>query len=96
MRHRYNKKRERQILVLRRPDEEERNEVKRIDLRLKRQEEHRLTPIVCGYFKNFGDQAPQEQQEHRWKQTDKPSQRSPPPPKNPIQHTSPAHIRPSQ
>ena len=36
MRHHYNKKLERQILVSRKLDEEERKEVKRIDLRLKR------------------------------------------------------------
>ena len=55
MRHHYNKKLERQILVPRRPDEEERKEVKRIDLRLKRKEKHRITHIGGGYFKNFGD-----------------------------------------
>ena len=64
MRHHYNKKLERQILVPRRPDEEERKEVKRIDLRLKRKEEHRITHIGGGYFKNFGDQSTQEHQEH--------------------------------
>ena len=64
MRHHYNKKLERHILVPRRPDEEERKEVKRIDLRLKRKEEHRITHIGGGYFKNFGDQSPQEHQEH--------------------------------
>ena len=85
MRHHYNKKLERLILVPRRPDEEEGKEVKRIDLRLERKKERRITHIGGGYFKNFGDQAPQEQQEpvhwqkHRWKQTEKPSQRSPPP-----------------
>ena len=64
MHHHYNKKLERQILVPRRPDEEERKEVKRIDLRLKRKEEHRITHIGGEYFKNFGDQSPQEHQEH--------------------------------
>ena len=64
MRHHYNKKLESQILVPRRPDEEERKEVKRIDIRLKRKEENRITHIGGGYFKNFGDQPPREQQEH--------------------------------
>ena len=63
MRHNYNKKLERQILVPRKPDEEERKEVKQIDLRLKRKKEHRTTHIGGGYFKNFGDQPPREQQE---------------------------------
>ena len=63
MRHHYTEKLERQILVPSRPDEEERKEVKRIDLRLKRKEEHRITHIGGGYFKNFGDQTSQEQQE---------------------------------
>ena len=64
MHHHYNKKLERQILVPKRPDEEERKEVKRIDLRLKRKEEHRITHIGGGYFKNFCDQSSQEHQEH--------------------------------
>ena len=64
MRHHYNKKLERQILVPRRPDEEERKEVKRIDLRLKREEEHRIPHIGGRYFKNFGDQSSQEHREH--------------------------------
>ena len=36
MRHHYNKRLQRQILVPRRPDKEERKEIKRIDIRLKR------------------------------------------------------------
>ena len=64
MRHHYNKKLERQILVPRRPHEEERKELKRIDLRLKRKKEHRVTDIGGGYFKNFGNQPSQEHQEH--------------------------------
>ena len=96
MRHHYNKKLERQILVSRRPEEEERKEVKRIDLRLKRKEEHYITHIGGGYFKNFEDQTPQGQQEpgsstETPMETEKPSQRSPPPPKSPLQHRSLAH-----
>ena len=63
MLHYYNEKLEWQILVPRRPDEEERKEVKRIDLHLKRKEEHRITHIGGRYFKYFGDQLPREQQE---------------------------------
>ena len=63
MRHHYSKKLERQFLVPRRPDEEERKEVKRIDIRLKRKEEHQITLIGGGFFKNVGDQTPPQQQE---------------------------------
>ena len=50
--------------VARRPDEEERKEVKRIKLRLKRKEEHRVTNMGGGYFRNFGNQPSPEHQEH--------------------------------
>ena len=63
MRHHYNKRLQRQILVPRRPDKEERKEIKRIDTRLKRKKEHRITHIGGGYFRNFGDQTPQGPQE---------------------------------
>ena len=83
MRHYYNKRPERQILVPRRPEKEERKEIKRIDLRLKRKEEHRVTHISCGYFRNFGDQIPQDRKnrknpvhrpKHRWKPVKMPNQ----------------------
>ena len=103
MRHHYNKKLERQIPVPRRPDEEERKEVKRIDLRLKRKEEHRVTHIGGGYFKNFGDQPSQEHQEHgiyrqkhQWRPIERPSRRSPPPPKSQSQPKNLAQTRPSR
>ena len=102
MRHHYNKKLERQILVPRRPDEEERKEVKRIDLRLKLKEEHRITHIGGGYFKNFGDQSSQEHQEHGtsaetpMETNRETSRRPPPPPKNLSQPKNPAHTRPSR
>ena len=99
MRHHYNKKLERQILVPRRPDEEERKEVKRIGLRLKRREEHRITHIGGGYFKNFGDQSSQEHQEQGTSAEtpiERPSRRPPPPPKNQSQPKNPAHTRPSR
>ena len=63
MRHHYNKKLDRQILVPRRSDEEERKEVKRLDIRLKPKEEHRITQIDGVYFKDCGIQTPPKQQE---------------------------------
>ena len=103
MRHHYNKKLERQILVPRRPDEEERKEVKRIDLRLKRKEEHRITHIGGGYFKIFGDQSSQEHQEHGTsaetpmetnRETESTASSTPEEPVT--QPKNPAHTRPSR
>ena len=37
----------------------DRKEIKRIDIRLRRKEENRVTHIGGGYFKNFGDEIPQ-------------------------------------
>ena len=94
------KKLERQVLVLRRPDEEERKEVKRIDLRLKRKEVHRITHIGGEYCKTLETKHPSNNKhsvhrpKHRRNQTEKPSQRSPPPSKSLLQHRSMAHIRP--
>ena len=59
MRHHWHKKLEREILLPRRPDDVDRKEIKRIDIRLRRKEENRVTHIECGYFKNFGDEYPQ-------------------------------------
>ena len=55
MRHNWHKKLEREILLPRRPDDVDRKEIKRIDIRLRRKEENRVTHIGGGYFKNFGD-----------------------------------------
>ena len=59
MRHHWHKKLEREILLPRRPDDVDRKEIKRIDIRLRRKEENRVTHIGGGYFKNFGDEIPQ-------------------------------------
>ena len=59
MRHHCLKKLEREILLPRRPDDVDRKELKRNDVRLRRKEEYRVTHIGCGYFKNFGDEIPQ-------------------------------------
>ena len=59
MRHHGHKKLEKEILLPRRPDEVDRKEIKRIDIRLRRKEENRVTHIEGGYFKNFGDKIPQ-------------------------------------
>ena len=56
MRHHWHKKLEREILLPRRPDDVDRKEIKRIDIRLRRKEENRVTHIGGGYFKNFGDE----------------------------------------
>ena len=59
MRHHWHKKLEREILLPRRPDDVDRKEIKRIDIRLRRKEENRVTHIGGSYFKNFGDEIPQ-------------------------------------
>ena len=59
MRHHWHKKLERKILLPRRPDDVDRKEIKRIDIRLRRKEENRVTHIGGGYSKNFGDGIPQ-------------------------------------
>ena len=52
MRHHWHKKLEREILLPRRPDDVDRKQLKRIDIRLRRKE-NRVTHIGGGYFKNF-------------------------------------------
>ena len=59
MRHHWHKTLEREILLPRRPDDVNRKEIKRIDIRLRRKEENRAIHIGGGYFKNFGDESPQ-------------------------------------
>ena len=58
MRHQWHKKLERNSPP-KRPDDVDRKEIKRIDIRLRRKEENRITHIGGGYFKNFGDEIPQ-------------------------------------
>ena len=59
MRHQWHKELESEIPLPRRPDDVDRKEIKRIDIRLRRKEENRVTYIGGGYFKNFGDEIPQ-------------------------------------
>ena len=65
MRPQWNKNLGKEIFVPREPEENERREIKRIDLKLKRKE--RDTHIGGGYFQDFGDEIlqrqPQEQQQ---------------------------------
>ena len=57
MRPQWNKNLGREIYSPRRPEENQRREIKRIDLQLKRKE--RDTHIGGGYFQDFGDERPQ-------------------------------------
>ena len=59
MRPHWNKNLGREIYIPRRPEEDERREIKRIDIQLKRKT--RETHIGGGYFQNFGDEIPQGQ-----------------------------------
>ena len=55
----WNKNVGREIYIPKRPEEDERREIKRIDLQLKRKE--RESHIGGGCFQNFGDEIPQRQ-----------------------------------
>ena len=57
MRPQWNRGLGREIYVPRRPEEDERREIKRIDIQLKRKQEQ--SRIGGGYFRNFGDERPQ-------------------------------------
>ena len=59
MRPQWNKNLGREIYLPRRPEENERREIKRIDLQLKRKE--RDTHVGRGYFQDFGNKIPQRQ-----------------------------------
>ena len=59
MRPQWNKHLGREMYLSRRPEENERREIKRINLQLKRKE--RDTHIDGGYFQGFGDKIPQRQ-----------------------------------
>ena len=52
---------DREILLPRRPNDGDRKEIKRIDIRLRRKEECRDTHLGGGYFKEFGDETHQHQ-----------------------------------
>ena len=57
-RYQWHKKLDREILLPRRPNDSDRKEIKRIDIRLRRKEECRDTHLGGGYFKDFGDEIP--------------------------------------
>ena len=57
MRPQWNRGLGRKIYVPRRQEEDERREIKRIDIQLKRKQEQ--SRIGSGYFRNFGDEIPQ-------------------------------------
>ena len=59
MSYHWHKKLDREILLPRRPNDGDRKEIKRIDIRLRRKEECRDTHPGGGYFKDFGDEIPQ-------------------------------------
>ena len=61
-----NKNLGREIYLPRRPGENERREIKRIDLQLKRKD--RDTQIGEGYFQGFGDEIPQRQLQEQQQQ----------------------------
>ena len=58
MRYQWHKKLDREILLPRRPNDGDRKEIKRIDIRLRRKEECRDSHLGAGYFKDFGDEIP--------------------------------------
>ena len=49
---------EREILLPRRPDDADRKEIKRIDIRLRKKEENRVTHLGSEYFNHLGDEIP--------------------------------------
>ena len=63
MRPHWNKNLGREIYVPRKPEENERREIKRIDLRLKRKEGE---SCIGGYFRDFGDEM-----QHKTRRTEK-------------------------
>ena len=70
MRPQWNKNLGREIYLPRRPEENERREIKRIDLQLKRKD----TRISGGYFQDFEDEIPQlqPQEQQQQQQPEKP------------------------
>ena len=66
MRPQWNRNLGREIYLPRRPEENKRREIKRIDLQLKRKE--RDTHIGAGYFHYFGDEIPQRQPQEQQQQ----------------------------
>ena len=60
MRTQWNRGLDREIYVPRRPEEDERREMKKIDIYLKTKQEQ--SRIGVGFFRNFGDEIPQKPQ----------------------------------
>ena len=58
MGYQWHKKLDREILLPRRPNDSDRKEIKRIDIRLRRKEECCDTHLGDGYFNDFGDEIP--------------------------------------
>ena len=85
-----NKNLGREIYITRRPDEDERREIKRIDIQLKRK--IRESHIGGGYFQNFGDERPQRQTTEQQLQTERnepPENKKPTGTQNPPPLTTP-------
>ena len=59
----------REIYITRRPDEDERREIKRIDIQLRRK--IRESHTGGGYFQYFGDEIPQRQTTEQQQQTER-------------------------
>ena len=69
MRPYWNKNLRREIYIPRRPEEDERREIKRIDIQLRRK--IRESHNGGGYFQNFGDEISQEQNTEQQQQTER-------------------------
>ena len=90
MRPHWNKNLGRGIYITRRPDEDERREIKRIDIQLKRK--IRESHIGGGYFQNFGDERPQRQtteQQQQIERNEPPENKKPTGTQNPPPLTTP-------
>ena len=68
MKPQWNKNLGREIYIPRRPEEDERREIKRIDVQLRRK--IRVSHIGGGYFQNFGEEIPQRQTTEQQQQTE--------------------------
>ena len=88
MRPHYNKNLGREIYIPRRPEEDERREIKRIDIQLRQKirEQH----IGGGYFQNFGDDIPREKKPNNSKlrETNRPQETKPIETQNPPSQTT--------
>ena len=69
MRPHWNKNLSREFYIPRRPEEDERREIKRVDIQLRRK--IRESHICVGYFQSFGDDIPQRQTTEQQQQTER-------------------------